>query len=304
MKDQRKTEIRVGITVVIALLVFLWILGWAKNFSFVSNEREIKIGFQNVAGLEVGDNVTVNGVREGYVKSMDVAGDKVNVVVSISKNVKLKSDAAFYVAMLDLMGGKKIEIKPGTSGDEFDYSTEHEGVFAPDIASVMSFAGNMQDDVTKTLKDIEVTLSSINNYLTDDKFNSEVKTSVSNLNKATGQLNEILARNKENITELLKNSNELAKNADGFIRDNKDDLAGSIRKLNIVLGRTDSLVNKLNSLANETTNGQNNLGKILYDKSFYNNLDQSLKQLNELTGILIKALKNDGIKVDAHISIF
>ena len=59
MKDQRKTEIRVGITVLIGLIVCLWIFGWAKNFSLTPTENTIKVKFNNTSGLEVGDPVTI-----------------------------------------------------------------------------------------------------------------------------------------------------------------------------------------------------------------------------------------------------
>lgn len=304
MKDQRKTEIRVGVTVIIGILVFLWILGWAKNFSFVSNERDITIDFKNVAGLEIGDNVTVNGVRKGYVKDMKVRDNHVYVDVSINKDVELKSDAVFSVSMLDLMGGKRVEIIPGNSETELDYNKVQQGLFAPDIPSVMSFAGNMQDDVSETLKEIKITLTSLNKFLQDDNFNREVKSSVSNLSKATDQLNIILSENRANIKELLNNGNKLSKDADEIIVANKDNLSSSIKGLNLVLLKADSLLGKINNLADETVNKQNNVGKILYDRDFYDNLKVTLKQLNELTAILIKALQDEGIKVDAHISIF
>ncbi len=304
MKDQRKTEIRVGVTVVIGLIVFLWILGWAKNFSFASNEREIKVEFNNVAGLEIGDNVTVNGVREGYVKNLTVNGNLVEVDLVINNNVRLNSDAIFSVAMLDLMGGKKIEIIPGESDTELDYNKVHKGTFAPDIPSVMSFAGNMQDEVAGTLKDIKITLTSLNKFLQDDNFNREVKKSVSNLSSATDQLNKILTENRSNIKELLANGNDLTKNTKELLADNKSGISSSIERLNLVLIKADTLLSKMNNVADQTVNKQNNLGKMLYNKDFYNNLDTTLKQLNELTGILIKALKDEGIKVDAHISIF
>ena len=304
MKDQRKTEIRVGVTVVIGLIVFLWILGWAKNFSFVSNEREIKVEFNNVAGLEIGDNVTVNGVREGYVKNLTVNGNLVDVDLVINNDVRLNSDAIFSVAMLDLMGGKKIEIIPGESDTELDYNKVHKGIFAPDIPSVMSFAGNMQDEVAGTLKDIKITLTSLNKFLQDDNFNREVKNSVSNLSSATDQLNKILTENRSNIKELLANGNDLTKNTKELLAANKSGISSSIERLNFVLIKADTLLSKMNNVADQTVNKQNNLGKMLYSKDFYNNLDKTLKQLNELTGILIKALKDEGIKVDAHISIF
>ena len=181
MKDERKTEIRVGLTVLVGILVFIWILGWAKNFSLKSNEQIVKVRFTNVSGLEIGDQVTVNGLRKGFVKEMTVEPNEVLVMLSIENDVHLKSDASFAISMLDLMGGKKIEVFPGTSEMAFDNNKISEGVFYADIPSVMSLFGSVQDDLVTVLKDVKITLHSMNNYLTDEKLNTDVKRSLSNL---------------------------------------------------------------------------------------------------------------------------
>ena len=304
MKDQRKTEIRVGITAIIGLILFLWILGWAKNFSFVSNEKETTVLFKNVAGLEVGDNVTVNGVRKGYVKEMQIKGDQVFVILSLDKDVNLTNDASFSVAMLDLMGGKRIEIQPGSSTEPFNYSKVHKGRFLADIPYVMSMVGNMQEDIAGSLKDIKVTLKSLNNYLVDEQFNKNVKTSISNLSSATEKLNQILSENRAGIQQLIANSNSLAQNTEELITKNKDNITSSLGSLKTVLQKTDTLLSKINAFAEQTTSKENNLGKILYNKKFYDDLKQSLIQVNGLTKLLIKQLKDEGIKVDAHLNIF
>ncbi|MBK7377610.1 MAG: MCE family protein [Ignavibacteriales bacterium] len=108
MKDQRKTEIKVGITVIIGIIIFIWIIGWAKNFSLSSNENIIDVRFKNVSGLEIGDAVTVNGVRKGYVDDMVVNSESVNIKLRIDNSIQLKRDASFSISMLDLMGGKKL----------------------------------------------------------------------------------------------------------------------------------------------------------------------------------------------------
>ena len=36
MRNPRAPEIKVGITVLLGILVFIWVLGWAKNFTLSS----------------------------------------------------------------------------------------------------------------------------------------------------------------------------------------------------------------------------------------------------------------------------
>src|SRR5574338_86186 len=301
MRDQRKTEIRVGITVLVGILVFIWILGWAKNFSLKSNEQIVKVKFTNVSGLEIGDQVTVNGMRKGFVKEMIVQPNDVLVVLSIENDVQLKSDATFAISMLDLMGGKKVEVFPGTSDTLFNNNKISNGVFYADIPSVMSLFGSVQDDLVTVLKDVKISLHSMNNYLTDEKLNSDVKKSLTNLSALTDKLNLMLTENRNNIRSLTKNAVELTETSNKLLSDNQENINRLFIDLKKVTEKSDTLISNLNNLTTETLNQNNNVGKLLYDENLIGDLKKTLKQINELTSILVDQLKNDGINVDANI---
>lgn len=301
MKDEKKTEVKVGITVLVGLIIFIWILGWAKNFSLKSNEQDVFVKFENVAGLETGDQVTVNGLRKGYVKEMKVMNNYVLVELSVDKDVKLKQDASFAISMLDLMGGKKVEVFPGQSQDPFDLSKTAEGKFYADIPSVMSLFGSVQDDLVTVLKDVKVSLHSMNKYLTDEKLRSEVSNSVTNLNQLTQKLNVILTENRNDIKTLTSNAVELTNKSNELLTNNKENIQELFKNLRTVFEKSDTLLVKLNVLTKQTMDKQNNLGKILYDDSIIKDLKLTLKQVNELTSLLIEQLKGDGINVDANI---
>ena len=301
MKDQRKTEIRVGITVIVGLIIFIWILGWAKNFSLSSNQKTLLVKFNSVSGLEVGDNVSVNGVRKGFVENFKLEGDKVIVSLSLDNDVKLQKDATFSISMLDLMGGKKVNINPGISSQPIDYNEVQTGIFYADIPEVMSMLGTVEGDIPAIIKDIKITLSSLNNYLTDNDLNTDIKSSLSNLNKASKKLNILLEENRKGINQLTQNTVKLTQNVNDFLDENKSSLKSSVEELHTVLTQTDSLLVSVNTFSREIKNKKNNIGKILYDDKLYDNLSQSLTQLNELTKILIEQLKGKGVNVNANI---
>ena len=301
MKDDRKTEIKVGLTVLIGILIFIWIFGWAKNFSLKSNEQIAKVRFNNVSGLEIGDPVTVNGLRKGYVKEMVVGTNYVMVDLSLDNDIKLKEDASFAVSMLDLMGGKKVEIFPGTSGRNYNYNKTAEGIFFADIPSAMSLFGSVQDDFVTVLKDVKISINSLNKYLTDEKLNSDVKQSMANLNLLTDKLNIMLAENRSDLKALTKNAVELTEKSNELISTNKENINQLFTDLKSIVNKSDILLSDLNDLTKETKDQQNNIGKLLYDENMIKDLKQSLKQVNELTSLLIDQLKNDGINVDANI---
>lgn len=301
MKNQRKTEIKVGITVLVGILIFIWILGWAKNFSLSSDSRLVKVMFNNVSGLEIGDQVTVNGMKKGFVKDMRVKPNKVVVELSINKDIKLKRDASFAISMLDLMGGKKVEVFPGVADSEIDYNKIAIGQFFADIPSAMSLFGSVQDDIVTVLKDVKISLKSLNKYLTDERLSNDVKKSLSNLNLLTEKLNIILSENREDIRNLTQNTVELTEKSNEILTDNKQNIDELFFNLKSVFQKSDTLLTDLNKLSKETINQKNNAGKLLYDDKLILDLKKTLEQVNELTSILVEQLKSDGINVNAHI---
>ena len=301
MKNERKTEIKVGITVVFGLIILLWIFGWAKNFSLSSTSFIIKVKFDNVSGLEVGDQVTVNGMRKGFVQDMEVGPNNVLVELSIEKDIVLKEDATFAVSMLDLMGGKKVEVFPGKSEKDFDKTKIAQGTFYSDIPSAMSLFGSVQDDLVTVLKDVKISLSSLNKIVSDDKFNEDLKKSLSNLVLLTDKINAMLNENRNEIKTLTANAVELSEKTNKLLTDNADNINILFSDLKSLVKKSDELLTDLNTLTSETINQQNNIGKLLYDKEIFKKLNTTLERIDELTSILIDQLKNEGINVDANI---
>lgn len=301
MKNQKKTELKVGLTVIVSIIILLWVLGWAKNFSFNSNEKNLSISFDNIAGLLIGDVVSVQGIKEGYVRSIKNVNNSVVVEVTLSELTNLKRDAKFSIMMIDLMGGKKIEIAPGTSSSEIDYSEVQKGEFLGDISTSMAALGAVQDDLVSVIKEVKFTLSSLNKIIGNQDFLNELQNSVASLNKLIARTDAIISENGDSFSQLIKNSNELVSNSNDFIVENKENVKASLKSINNVLGKTDALISKLNSFFKEIENKKNNLGKLMYDENLVKDLSSTLKQLKELSKIINEQLKDEGLNVDANI---
>ena len=301
MRNPRVTEIKVGITVLLGLLVFIWVLGWAKSFNLTSSDNLVKVRFIKVSGLEIGNNVTVNGVRKGHVNDFFIQGSSVIVTLSISNDVILKKDAEFALESTDLMGGRKIEVNPGNSDENLNLTEIHQGNYITDIAGMISLFSNIQDKISIIANESVKTLKGINSLLEDKTFIEGLKTSITNLNIVTAKLDRVLTENQQNIKEISENTKEITSDTKILIKENKDKVELTLANLNAVMLKSDSLMTSLNYLTQETITGGNNLGKILYNDSLYNNLIQAMESINELTKILKDQLEADGIKVDAYI---
>lgn len=311
MNALRKTEIKVGLTAMLGVLLLVWIISWAKNISFIEKNTKYKIEFDNVSGLEIGDNVTINGVRKGYVEKITVTGSTVLVEVSLEKEVKIPEDSKFYVTMLDLMGGKKIEIRPGKAFRVINPDEIQHGEFQYDVAEVMSFVGRAGEGIPAMMSKIDTALTAINSYLQDEEIKGDVKSGLKNLVALASDFRSLLREQRGQIDHLITNSIKLTANADsltttasGFIKENQDSIATSIKNLNKLLVQSDALIKKFDGILDETTSQKNNLGKLLYDETTFGELKSTLKEAKELLLLVKKQLKNEGINVNAKIDLF
>jgi len=301
MKQQRKTEIKVGLTVLFGIVVFVWILSWAKNVSITSSDVELKVKFEKVSGLEVGNIVSVNGVKSGVVKDIYVENYYVVAEITVNSDIQLKRDAKFSLEVTDLMGGKKINISPGKDSVPINTEELQVGIFQADLAGMMEVLSGIEIDLNTILEDVRISLSEINALLTDEQLKEDIRTSISGLSTLTTRLNKMMTENKENIKSITQNTKEITEDTKEMIATNRESINSSVNNLNSILQSSDSLVFKLNYLAEETMSGDNNIGKLLYDDSLFISLTKTLEQTSILTKIILEQLKADGVKIDASI---
>jgi phospholipid/cholesterol/gamma-HCH transport system substrate-binding protein len=301
MKDTRKTEIRVGVLTILGIIGFLLIFGWAKDIQLFGEDQMIKIQFNSVAGLEEGDRVTVHGIRKGHVEKIELIDNEVIVSAMLDQDTKLYTDAEFSIVMLDMMGGKKIEVDPGKSNQPMDLNKLQQGKFIGDLATAMEAFGEVQDDLVEVVSETKKTITSINSLLSDEKLQNDIKSSVSNLNGLSKKLSKIVDRNEEGLKQLIENGNQLAESATKLISDNSENINSTIAEMQNVVKNSNSLIEKLDKLTAEVANKENNIGKLLYDDQLVDDLKITISQVKTLTEILIEQLKNEGVNVDAHI---
>ena len=301
MRNERKAEIKVGITTILSLIVFIWIMGWSKNFIRTSSDVEINIMFDNVSGLEFDDEVTIRGLRKGFVKDIILDRNIIIVKISVDQSADLREDAEFWLATVDLMGDKKIEIIPGIATEKLNIDVLQSGKFLPDFSTMMATIGSVKDELMAMLDDVKVSLTAVNSYLTDEEMKTDLKASLKNLNGLTYKLNVMLSENRENISTIVENTAEISEDAKIFIDENKENLNVSVSKLKSLLIKSDSLVSQINYLTAQTIEGDNNLGKILYDDSLVVKITETFKLLNQISKMILYQLQQDGVKVDANI---
>jgi len=111
-----KTEVKAGLFVFFAFLVFFIIVFSISDFS-LKEGYTFSVKFNFVNGLDTSAPVRLAGVKIGEVRAIKVSKGypPVEVLIWVRKGVPISKDAQVYVSSLGLLGEKYIEFFPGRS---------------------------------------------------------------------------------------------------------------------------------------------------------------------------------------------
>jgi phospholipid/cholesterol/gamma-HCH transport system substrate-binding protein len=118
MKKETGNSIKLGVFVTIGLLLFvtgIYFIG-QKQQLFNTTFRITAI-FRDVGGLQVGNNVRFAGINVGTIEQIAIINDtsvKVDMIIDENVHQFIKKDAMAMIGSDGLMGGKIMNIAPGT----------------------------------------------------------------------------------------------------------------------------------------------------------------------------------------------
>jgi phospholipid/cholesterol/gamma-HCH transport system substrate-binding protein len=108
----------VGIFVIAGIILFVVLYTWLSGRISLSNTYDVKVYFEDVEGLRIGDPVLVFGMEKGKVKSMQIDGDRVLVVLAMDRGIVLPEGSRFAVRAVSYIGADKyVKVTPG-EGDK------------------------------------------------------------------------------------------------------------------------------------------------------------------------------------------
>jgi phospholipid/cholesterol/gamma-HCH transport system substrate-binding protein len=110
-------EILVGSIVLI--FAFIFVIFSLSNTGFQQKGKFINAEFGNVAGLKVGDDVLIAGIKVGEVSSntLDSKNYLAVVKLNLKNNIFIPDDSVAKISLASLLGGQYVEIIPGASDE-------------------------------------------------------------------------------------------------------------------------------------------------------------------------------------------
>lgn len=301
MAKPKFSEIKVGMFVLGAIFLILATAFWAKGFISSKDLRDMKVYFTNVSGLNVGDPVTVLGVKMGRVEDIKLIGDSIEVEFTLDKSVKVRQDYVVEVAILELMGGKCVYINPGKSTAEIDYSNHLVGSEGSDIGAMFRKVNQLGDSVSVLLTkfssnsdNINKVLVNVNDLIGDPQLKSNMKGTLANFESTSRNLNLLVAENRVSLGNLSNKVGQTVDNVNTILDDSSPEFKKTFENIQVLTNRVDSLINNLNVMVTDIQDQKGSVGKFMYDEKFYENMNKTLIEIEKLT----KKIRTDGVKIN------
>jgi phospholipid/cholesterol/gamma-HCH transport system substrate-binding protein len=287
-------EVRIGILVSVAILMFFIGFNFLKNASVFSSDKEYYSYYQNVDGLQNSAVVMLRGMNVGHVTEMElVAGRGVKVTMSISKKIDVPVGTIADLVSTDLLGTKNISLDPGNGPGSLPTKSE----INSDKPGGM--VDNVTTELTPRLRELKTTIRALdstlgyvnsivgpeNKKIITDALNS-IKITADNLAALTGALK----TEGTEITSILHNANSfmgnLAKSNDTItnLLSHLNNFSASLEKAPITKAVTDlqGAVAGLNAIVEKVNKSEGSLGLLINNKDVYNNLNATLGSVNAL----------------------
>lgn len=254
-----------GVMFVSTGAIFILGLLYFQDISINKSNYTFTVLFENVQGLNVGDQVNMLGKRIGKVSGTRIIGQEIAVELSIDNNFafSIPIDSQIEVKSEGLIGSKYVSINPGVSTKEYIIPGETvQGIREYDFTEITPDIVPMTRDLSAFARRLKATLGEEQkNKIRNVIYNIESFTA--NLDTFSNSIHEVLSSNdKNNIHSFLLNmkitSDELKT---GISRDIKT-LNSIVSDLNKLTSKSDDMVNIINKLKSSTNKLDNILTKV------------------------------------------
>jgi phospholipid/cholesterol/gamma-HCH transport system substrate-binding protein len=269
-KQLKWSQLRVGLTVVVASLVLALLLFLMSGTSGLFSHRIILVSyFDNAEGLRVGAPVRLSGVDIGNVVKILIVADKdksitpVEVVMKVSTkyNFNLRRDSVTSLDTAGVLGETYLDIE----------SSEAVGPEAHDGDTLPT---HVHPDFNEVVRSSQSTLQNMDALLKRaDRILAFAESGKGSLGKLIydptlyDRLSQTVAELKEVVDEIAKGQGSL----------------GQLINSNDAYNKFVATLDKLNGVVDDLQQGKGTAGKFLKDPALYNNANDTIANLKQVS---------------------
>lgn len=294
MKNTSSQKFRLGLFVIIGTIFFVvgvYLIGQRQDM--FKKTFTISSYFQNVSGLQKGNNVRYAGIDIGTVKDIVMINDStIKIDMNIDEKIitHIKKDAIATISSDGLVGNMIVNIVPGKGIERVivngDIIESYSKIGADDILSTLSVSSENAAILTSDLLKITTAMlegkGTVGLLLNDTIMAQDLKQSVNNLKMASRGATHTINELNSIISSIKTNDNTVL----GMILN--DSVSGQKLKTIVANLETSSveienLVKNANAVVNDIQSNEGALNYVLNDTTLLNSLKSTLKNINEGT---------------------
>jgi phospholipid/cholesterol/gamma-HCH transport system substrate-binding protein len=251
------TDLRVGVFALVGLFLMAVAIFYVTGGSSFTAKYRLITYMPEVAGLQSGAPVDLDGLAVGNVQSMSLTtrpedrAHSVTVVLEIDKKFQneIRTDSAASLATQGLLGDRFVTINRGITGEVIP----NNGVLPAQVANGMNEVIAQSGDLMKTM-----------NVLASD-----LRDTIESINQGNGSLGKLVKD-----PALYNNLNTAVANVNDMVASIKQG-QGSFGKLvtsDDLYNKADSVVGKVDDAMTAVHDQKGTLGKVVYDPALYNHI--------------------------------
>lgn len=270
-----------------ALLIVYLGANFLKGSTLFSSNKIYHTSYTNSGGLSTSSPVLVNGMPVGRVKSVQILPDQGHsalVTFTIVKDITLTDATKARLVSRGLLGEQAIDllIEPGNPLKNYDtvlgqVKQSFSEAFVENALPTLNDARDISLLTSQFVASLAENTDKINSIFanletTMQKLKETVSFNQPGINKVSQNLTELsnlLADSKNGIGPLLTKFNQLIEGLEG------QEAKVAATELNNILGSLAKVLDKIEK-------GESSLSRLLHDDRFYNNLNQTLVNLDQL----------------------
>ena len=279
-------EAKVGLVAIVALVTLYFGFNYLSGIDFFQDIKRYYVIYNNVGGLNVSNQVTLDGVAVGRVSDIEINQKEQNVLVELeidgsiivggNSEARLHSDLLGTVSVILVIEDLENPKQPGDT---------IKGVLDKGFEDIIK-------ETTEPLSaNLQITLAKINALL--DNFEGsgdKIKTTLESLEGALNSIRRTSDMNRQRIALLLDNMNDLVEGLNETQKtippmlEKFGTAADSLKaiRINETLVQMESTLKEMENMLGSINSGEGTLGKMVKEDSLYNNINQSLLSLDSL----------------------
>ncbi len=299
-QETTSQQFRLGIFVILGVFIFVvavYYIGSKQNL--FGNTVLISADFNNVNGLQPGNNVRYSGINAGTVRNISMINDtliRVDMAIDNAILSHIKRNAVATISSDGLVGSMIVNIIPGKADAPVlvagDHIRSYSRVRTDDILNTLNVtnenAALLTVDLLKITREITSGKGSIGTLLNDTVMASDLKSTLRHLNLASADAEKVMAQ-ADQIVASLGNKNNLI----GVINDTAtahkiENIVGSLEQSSAQISRT---VSNLNTVVENAREGNGAINYLSNDARLVSQIDSTIARIHAASQKLDENMK-------------